>query len=89
MKRLFFIASLIVICFASCDSKPQRSSSLYGFASFADEEEEMVYICTGPYSKKYHKTEDCQWLGSCSEEIEEVTLEEAEEMGKTPCKGCY
>lgn len=73
----------------SCGSKNNATSSFYGFADFGDDDGEYVYICTGPYSKKYHKTDNCQWLDNCSEDIERVTVEEAEVMGRTPCKGCY
>lgn len=48
-----------------------------------------VYICTGPQSKKYHKTPDCQGLRSCSKEIKAVSLDKAKSMGRTPCKWCY
>lgn len=91
MKKLLIVAAAVMAAgsMTSCGSKNNSTSSLYGFANLGDDDGEYVYICTGPYSKKYHKTEDCQWLGSCSEEIEEVPLEEAEDMGRTPCKGCY
>lgn len=48
-----------------------------------------VYICTGETSTKYHCDRDCRGLSRCSGEIEEVTEEEAEDMGRTPCKICY
>ncbi len=90
MKKSVIIAAAVLVAgsMASCESKTNSSSSLHGFANLGDYGE-YVYICTGPYSKKYHKTEYCTWLGSCSEDIERVTVEEAEDMGRTPCKGCY
>ena len=48
-----------------------------------------VYICTGPQSKRYHKTKDCKGLQSCSESIKKVSIEEAERIGRTPCGYCY
>ena len=48
-----------------------------------------VYICTGETSTKYHSDPDCRGLSRCSGEIEEVSEEEAEDMGRTPCKICY
>lgn len=48
-----------------------------------------VYICTGETSTKYHSDPDCHGLTRCSGEIEEVNEEEAENMGRTPCKICY
>ncbi len=51
--------------------------------------ETMVYICTGPMSKRYHKTSSCRGLKSCSDEIEKVSVDHAKKMGRTPCKWCY
>ena len=38
---------------------------------------------------KYHIDPDCSGLSRCLGEIEEVSEEEAEDMGRTPCKICY
>jgi hypothetical protein len=47
---------------------------------------EYVYLCEGPYSKVYHKSQDCRGLSNCSTKIYKVTLEEAVKMGRRPCK---
>lgn len=48
----------------------------------------IVYICNGSYATKYHNNENCRGLRNCSGSIEEITIEEAEDMGRTPCKIC-
>lgn len=48
-----------------------------------------VYICTGPKSKRYHRTSGCKGLNSCSESIKSVSLEYAKRIGRTQCKICY
>ncbi len=48
-----------------------------------------VYICTGPQSKRYHKSASCKGLRNCSREIKQVTLEQAKKLHKTPCHICY
>lgn len=48
-----------------------------------------VYVCTGPYAKRYHKTKTCGGLRNCSETIVKVTLKEAVADGKTQCQRCY
>ena len=53
------------------------------------QESEQVYICTGGSSKTYHKTDKCNGLRRCSKEIKQITKEQAEEMGRRPCKICY
>lgn len=89
---VLFLTILFPLTWMICEpsGKTNANTTISSIANFADDDDnEYVYICTGPYSKKYHKTEYCQWLGSCNEDIERVTLEEAEDMGRTPCKGCY
>ena len=48
-----------------------------------------VYMCTGPSSKRYHKTDKCKGLVKCSKEVVKVEKSYAESKGKTPCKMCY
>lgn len=48
-----------------------------------------VYICTGPSATVYHKTDECKGLLRCSRAIESISLDEAESMGRRPCKICY
>lgn len=57
--------------------------------SFSTQSSSKVYICTGPQSKRYHKTANCRGLGSCSGEIKAVTVEYARKIGRTPCGWCY
>ena len=51
--------------------------------------ENYVYICTGPKSKRYHCINNCRGLNSCSESIEKVTLTKAKELGRDACGICY
>lgn len=50
---------------------------------------EYVYICTGPKSKCYHKTKNCQGLDRCSKQVLKVTKAYAIDQGRTPCRWCY
>lgn len=62
---------------------------LYGGPYTADVSENYVYVCTGPPSKKYHSSKDCNGLRNCSAEIKKVTLSKAKSMKRTACKICY
>lgn len=50
---------------------------------------ETVYICTGPSSKRYHKSNHCKGLRRCSGEVISVSKSKAVAQGKTPCKICH
>lgn len=48
-----------------------------------------VYICTGPRSRVYHKTENCKGLRRCSGSVKKVDVSYAEEIGRRKCRMCY
>jgi hypothetical protein len=65
-----------------------------GYGAFAStgattQKEAEVYICTGPQSKKYHKTKTCRGLRNCSKTIEKKKVSEAKKLGRDKCKMCY
>lgn len=49
---------------------------------------DKVYICTGPQSHAYHTDRHCKGLDRCSGDIETVSVDEAEDMGRHPCGFC-
>ena len=51
-------------------------------------EDGTVYVCTGSYAKRYHTKQHCRGLQRCTGETMEISLQEAEEEGRTPCKIC-
>ncbi|MDO9152951.1 MAG: hypothetical protein Q7U47_04460 [Paludibacter sp.] len=50
--------------------------------------EGQVYICTSNNSKRYHNSL-CEGMQSCSCSTKIVTLIDAIEIGKTPCRFCF
>lgn len=54
-----------------------------------NEEDDMVWVCTGPKSKRYHCDEDCKGLSKCSRLVDCISIDSAESIGKTPCRICY
>lgn len=65
------------------------AAMLVACAGEKSKESEKVYICTGYMSECYHEDPDCRGLIRCSRDIEEITIEEAEDMGRRPCSFCY
>lgn len=52
-------------------------------------QEKSVYICTGPSAKRYHAKKSCTGLKNCSGAVQQISLQKAKSMGRTPCKRCY
>lgn len=48
--------------------------------------EENVYICNGPSSKVYHRSENCKGLNRCSSQIVKVSLSTAQSKGRRACR---
>ena len=85
MKKLCLPLFAAAVCLlASCDSVPTASVS----DTDAGGDANPVYICTGGSSEKYHITDTCSALASCSKAVREVTLADAQSKGRTPCKRC-
>lgn len=86
---LFFAIILMASCSSSskksADVEPEKKESAVKSAYSGGN----VFICTGESSERYHCDRDCRGLSRCSGEIEEISEEEAEDMGRTPCKICY
>lgn len=78
--RILFALSMTLFVTSSC------SRSHYQEKHEADPN--CVYVCTGKSSKRYHSVEDCKGLSKCNSYIVEMTIKEAEDEGKTPCKMC-
>lgn len=48
--------------------------------------EENVYLCNGPSSKVYHRSENCKGLNRCSTQILKVSLSTARNKGRKACR---
>lgn len=77
MNRLVLMLSALVML-----------SSCGGDNGSAESSDDEVYICTGSSSRRYHSDEDCLGLERCRGDIERVSIEDAEDMGRTPCRLC-
>lgn len=87
MKKILSIICVFLIVestFVSCSSSGSK-----GTASAYDGTDDEVYICTGNHAKRYHSSASCSGLGNCKGEIEEMSLSDAEDMGRTKCSRCY
>ena len=58
------------------------------FCANDTKKEDKVWICTGSSSSCYHSTKSCRGLGNCKASIKEITLKEAQQMNRRPCKMC-
>lgn len=54
-----------------------------------EQKSQIVYICTGPQAKVYHRTSKCKGLNKCSGNVKQVTIEKAQSMKRRACKLCY
>ena len=87
MKKAMFTLFLILFCLACTDSKKLPKTGQ--FYDKQEKETGWVYICIGRSSHAYHSNRECFGLSSCSREILKVTLEDAQEDGRTPCHFCH
>jgi hypothetical protein len=48
--------------------------------------EDNVFLCNGPKSKVYHRSESCKGLNKCSTQIAKVSLSIAQSKGRRACR---
>ena len=90
MKKLFYVTlSLLLMCVSCANEKRNRVEKAGQFYDSQESETGFVYICTGKTAHAYHSNEDCYGLSSCKGDVISVSLDEAEDMGRTPCHYCH
>lgn len=84
MKQLMFFAitAIVLLDFSSCGSSHKRMA-------VPTDSNSKVWVCTGGSSKRYHAYSNCKGLSNCRASVEEISLQEAESMERTPCRKCY
>lgn len=86
---LAFVVSVLLIAFGILFALKSRQNSSNEISPVYSPVKNQVYICTGPQAKSYHKNKECYGLQSCSADVEEITLHEAEDQGRHPCRYCW
>ncbi len=75
MKHIFTLLLLLTLCVS---------------ANYADDQVDAgVYVCTGPKSQCYHRTDKCRGLNDCTSEVKQISKSEAETLGRRKCNICY
>lgn len=77
MKWLFLLA---LVSLTSCGSRHKQEKH--------EADPDSMYVCSSARAKRYHSVSDCKGLQRCSGEILEMTIEEAEDEDKSPCRMC-
>ena len=75
----------VFILFISCKSE---TSYLNASSALRTQTDEKVLICVSKTAYAYHK-ESCSGFEKCTHETKEITISEAKEMDRKPCKICY
>lgn len=95
-RLVSFVILTSYLCCVSCTHhKREHEPTKHELSEKARDEElsvackyETVYVCVSPTARRYHSDPDCSGLSNCTHHVEEMTVAEAEEMGKTPCRRC-
>lgn len=101
LKKSFFIMVSIMVL-VSCGDKSQNYQNVSfedksqnyqndkkAYNNLNELRYDEVYVCKGKYSKRFHNDLSCKGLSKCRGGIKIMTIEEAEDIGKTPCGYCY
>lgn len=61
---------------------------LFFLLSASQNSQSYVYVCLSSKAYAYHIDRNCRFLNQCKQKIKRVTLKDAIELGRKPCKGC-
>ena len=94
MKRTIYLIALIALLSCSDSKSPERGADgkILKNGQFYDSQEAetgTVWICTGKSSHAYHSTDECYGIKACKGKVKKVLLEDARNMGRTPCHYCH
>lgn len=88
-KSWYLLIPLVILLFVGpalygllCKNETKSQSERY------PNKPQMAFICTGPSSRAYHVDLNCYGLQNCSGDIEDMTVEEARDLGRKPCRYC-
>lgn len=81
---LIIFGLLLIYGLLASNNNKSQIKSLYQAPTLI----EHVYICTGPQAKSYHKDNNCYGLQSCSDNIENISIDQAKDEGRKPCRYC-
>lgn len=84
-RKITVLLVFLVVCSCGYTEKDDQESYSY---SYAAHKKDCVYVCSGPKARRYHLDSDCKGLSKCSGRILEMTVEEAQDKGETPCRLC-
>lgn len=78
---------VIIVLFALSFGLPKLGTCVTtrGFISKV----EIVYLCHGQESVRYHSRANCRGLNNCSTQIERTHIHHALRIGRTACQICY
>ncbi len=79
LRKILLVTLFAVLWSPVCLTVPENGSA----------SDEIVYVCTGAYATRYHKTKDCRGLNNCRGQVRAISLTQAMKDGRTPCEICY
>ena len=84
MRKLFILLSFITF---TSSAHPDSHHHTRKFAQVKTQT--YVYICNSSKAYAYHCNLNCPGLKHCTHSISKITLQEAENMGRSACRECY
>lgn len=87
-KKKYEVNPEIAVSLTSYSDKPRQKKSDKPRQKKYEVNPYCVYVCSGHSAKRFHSVSNCKGLAKCSGRILEMSVDEAEYKGKTPCKIC-
>jgi hypothetical protein len=83
MRKIIVLLSLFALTLSV------NANTSHHYKHHTEKHQTYVYICNSSRAYAYHSDINCSGLNHCTHGISKVTLEEAQKMGRVPCRRCY
>ena len=80
---------MLLISVASCTEQEEEQTKMVKVDLNSITEIDTVWICTGSAAKRFHSSDSCPGVNSCTKEVKGITRGEAEKKRRSACNICY
>ena len=89
MRTLLLLCAVLLLATTSCSEQEEEQAKMVKVDLNTITESDTVWICTGSAAKRFHSSDSCPGVNSCTKEVKGVTRGEAEKKRRTACNICY
>ena len=82
MKKIIFLTIITILSISCSNTETKNNEQLATVEQYSS----TVYICTGAYATKYHRSSYCSGLNNCKGDVVAISINEI--GNRSACQKC-